>query len=764
MIDRGFSLVEQNPKALDALVRAFRVARGHPKTATPWGGVLVITGAGCSVSAGIPAARQIAQECAVDLCCNFGYIENRDELGETLKAQAKAAVVSLARRGALKGDLQDYSYLADPEISEPPWNKLYEFFFSEIYDALAIQNPMIEKILKRGVRLNWAHVCLGELMQQRFVHTVMTVNFDLLALEGAIRAGVIPVVADGFEALSRVRGAPPHPQLIHLHGTCHSYTLRNSADAIRAILDNRDADLAVGNLLRDSACILVVGYSAGDPGLATLLQKYNYDNRLFWAAFDTQRESLSEQARAICDSWNAKMLWGVTADGLFRELLRRLDLGIPHWMKDPLSGLSEAGDRLLEGEDAGVEQAIDGFRQRVARYRPLLMEESDRIRFELSLAASQRLAGRDLEAIRSLRKLRRKNPKSPLILRSLGHALFEVGKEKNKAALLAEAVKALKECLEFSPRETDEDKNAWAQTQTMLGHVLISLGELEEGPVQVEDAVTAFRAALEVHTRESHYWAKGKNNLGTALRTLADQREGTEHLKEAIEAFRAALLVYTCEECPNHWAMVQTNLGDALTELGNREEGTEYLEEAVSVLRRVFQVRTREGLRAAWAKTKHYLGDALRNLGNRKEGEAGKEHLEEAVMAYQAALEVRTLKWEPIYYARTQDRLGRAHVSLGNREEGEAGKAHLEEAVVAYRRALKGRSRKGPVRDRADTLCNLGNALVALGEQEEGTARLKEAIVIARTISELPEPISTAYTSCAESALTRAEAALRARQ
>ncbi|HEX6901224.1 MAG TPA: tetratricopeptide repeat protein [Thermoanaerobaculia bacterium] len=762
MIDRGFSLVEQNPKALAALVRAFRVARGQPETAAPWGRVLVITGAGCSVSAGIPAARQIAQECAVDLCCNFGYIESRDELGETLKAQAKAAVVSLAKRGDLKGDLQDYSYLADHKISELPWDKLYEFFFSEFYGVPVIQNHVIEKVVKRGVKLNWAHVCLGELMRQRFVHTVITVNFDLLALEGAIRAGVIPAVADGFEALSRVRGTPLHPQLIHLHGTCHSYTLRNSADAIRAILANRDADLAVRNLLRDSACILVVGYSAGDPGLATLLQKYNYDNRLFWAAFDTQRESLSEQARAICDSWNAKMLYGVTADGLFRELLRRLDLGI-QWMKDPLSGLSEAGDRLLEGEDAGVKQAIEGFRQRVARYRPLLMEASDRIQFELSLAESQRLAGQDLEAIRDLRRLRRKNSESPLILRSLGNALFEVGKEKNRATLLAEAVKALKECLEFSPRETDEDKNAWAQTQTMLGHALISWGELEEGPVQVEEAVTAFRAVLKVHTRESHslHWAKSQNNLGTALRTLADQKEGTAHLKEAIEAFRAALLEYTCDEFPDQWAMVQTNLGDALTELGNREEGTAYLEEAVSVLRQVFQVRTREGLRAAWAKTQHYFGDALRNLGDRKEGEAGKAHLEEAVMAYQAALEVRTRKWRPIYYARTQDRLGRALASLGNREEGTS---RLEEAVVAYRRALGVRSRKGPIRDWADTLCNLANALVALGEREEGMARLKEAIVTARAISEFPEPISTTYASCAEFVLIRAETALRARQ
>jgi hypothetical protein len=123
MIDRGFSLVEQNSRELDALVQAFKISRGQRETANPCGGVLVITGAGCSVSAGIPAAAQIAQKCAIDLWCKSGYTGSCDELGDTLEAQAKAAVVNLARQGRLP------NYLADERISELPWNKLYEVFF-----------------------------------------------------------------------------------------------------------------------------------------------------------------------------------------------------------------------------------------------------------------------------------------------------------------------------------------------------------------------------------------------------------------------------------------------------------------------------------------------------------------------------------------------------------------------------------------------------------------------------------------------------------
>ena len=61
-------------------------------------------------------------------------------------------------------------------------------------------------------RINWAHLCLGEMVARGYVHTVLTTNFDQLALDGIIRAGIIPVVADGIEALARVSGRPGHPK------------------------------------------------------------------------------------------------------------------------------------------------------------------------------------------------------------------------------------------------------------------------------------------------------------------------------------------------------------------------------------------------------------------------------------------------------------------------------------------------------------------------------------------------------------------------
>src|SRR5207245_2481819 len=85
-----------------------------------------------------------------------------------------------------------------------------------------------------------------------------------------------------------------------------------------------------------------------------------------------------------------------------------------------------------------------------------------------------------------------------------------------------------------------------------------------------------------------------QNNLGNALRTLGERESGTARLEQAVEAYRAALQEYTRERVPLDWAMTQTNLGTALWRLGQRESGTARLEQAVEAYRAALQERTRE--------------------------------------------------------------------------------------------------------------------------------------------------------------------------
>ena len=70
-----------------------------------------------------------------------------------------------------------------------------------------------------------------------------------------------------------------------------------------------------------------------------------------------------------------------------------------------------------------------------------------------------------------------------------------------------------------------------------------ALGERESGTARLEEAVAAYRAALEERTRERVplHWAMTQNNLGNALLTLGERESGTARLEEAVAAYRAAL-------------------------------------------------------------------------------------------------------------------------------------------------------------------------------------------------------------------------------
>ena len=59
-------------------------------------------------------------------------------------------------------------------------------------------------------------------------------------------------------------------------------------------------------------------------------------------------------------------------------------------------------------------------------------------------------------------------------------------------------------------------------------------------------------------------WAMTQNNLGNALRRLGERESGTARLEEAVAAYRAALEERTRERVPLDWATTQNNLGTAL--------------------------------------------------------------------------------------------------------------------------------------------------------------------------------------------------------
>jgi tetratricopeptide (TPR) repeat protein len=297
------------------------------------------------------------------------------------------------------------------------------------------------------------------------------------------------------------------------------------------------------------------------------------------------------------------------------------------------------------------------------------------------------------------------------------NALYRQGDEKGDNTALQQSIEIWHLVLQQRPRE--QVPRQWAETQYRLGLVLETLGERESGTAHLEEAVAAYRAALE-EIGDPASRATVENNLYGALELRDKRKSEAARLEEAVTAERSALEKYTRERVPLQWARTQNSLGLALARLGEQEGGTARLKEAVAAYRAALDELTRDRVPFEWAVIQNNLGVALATLGERESGTA---RLKDAVAAYRAALEELPRDRAPRDWATIQKNLGVALATLGERESGTE---RLEEAIAAYRAALEELPRDQV--PWAETQNDLMLALQKLDKREGGITHFQEVM------------------------------------
>jgi hypothetical protein len=246
---------DPDKEGIAEIVRAMQRGQGKEGGREPYGGTVFLIGAGCSISAGIFSGQKIAEDCCLKLAECYS---NHEENGRT----PEEAVQWLKENNHFKA-FNPYG-----QDKRPDWGRIYGHLFEDHFSEAKAQQEIIENAIKPSLgKINWAHLCLGELVNKRYVHTVLTTNFDQLVLDGIIRTGIIPVVADGVESLSRIKAMPSYPQVIHIHGSRHTYNPRNSSSALNAVKDNTMAISAITGILQEAKAFVVVGYAGGEEGV-----------------------------------------------------------------------------------------------------------------------------------------------------------------------------------------------------------------------------------------------------------------------------------------------------------------------------------------------------------------------------------------------------------------------------------------------------------------------------------------------------------------
>ena len=195
--------------------------------------------------------------------------------------------------------------------------------------------------------------------------------------------------------------------------------------------------------------------------------------------------------------------------------------------------------------------------------------------------------------------------------------------------------------------------------QNNLGNTLNTLGSYHNDAKLYEAAAEAFRAALEVRTRDSFpmQWAASQLNLGNTLNNVGKLEAGTASLELAATAYRDALTVFTRETAPFDWASAQNNLGSVLLTLGQRNSDVGQMRGSVG---RASGQRWRNIRVPACRSTGRWRtsisANSLQLVGQFKDDPA---MLKQAIAAYREALKEYRREDSPRQWALVADQSGR---------------------------------------------------------------------------------------------------------
>lgn len=550
------------------------------------GRAVFLIGAGCSVSAGIPAAAGVAQHCALELARTYSK-------GSFVGSNPDAALAWLI-------DHQCVALTAEqaPKSDGSHWGVLYQYFFEMHLKSPNQQREVINELIDAsGDKLNWAHACLGELVQRRYVHSVLTTNFDQLVLQGIIRTGILPVTADGLESLNRITGRPKRPQVVHLHGSMHTYNLRNSRQALGETSKNPSALTMMYSLLQQCDLLVVVGYAGGEEGVMVLLHEAARTMPqlvIYWVTYESGTERLSPECKTLLAGENKFTVWGGSADKFFGELMSELGIGQPQWIADPVAALKAQGEKFVSPEDDDLEDVrilVRAFRERITYADKLehRWPETD----ENKVRAAEKSASGDFEAARvALEEIDLSEDSEAARLHALNaHWIFDQDPVNNRPMLDT----AIKEFYELVDRT--EDSGRLANILSLLD-ALSDLSEVEtEGEAAeggaLEQILAVTRQWLEVYTRETNQlaWAQLKLFRAQALQVLAERaNEDVAKLRESEGEYNDAIAGLSAAKDPEgQLTAAKAGLAAVLQILGETGEDVEKLRRAVDLHREVVE-------------------------------------------------------------------------------------------------------------------------------------------------------------------------------
>jgi len=590
------------------VVQSLQRARAEAREAgRPLARALFFIGAGCSRSAGVPLAAEIAR----DLVCRLATAYNLPCSDDSADAAFTA--------------LRDANHFAGvPTAPDIDWYGVYDAVFQDHYKTPDHARNVFKRAISsaRG-QINWAHLCLGELVSQGYCSTIVTTNFDLLVLEGMAAAGVIPVVSDGLESLGRIDGDPDYPQLIQLNGSIHTYRLRNKPEEIEAVARDEVASACIRDLVRSTGTIIFIGYAGREKAIMSLLKKALTEfseKEVYWCSYDGNPDRIGDGAREIMvGNPNARILLKQDADRFFFELCRDIGVGSPRFVRDPLGSIADQAVRVVKPTGQGTAKDIRTEIERLGQLLGSARESAEReknahqIDSLLAVAREQRLKGQDKAALETLRPILESADPVPAALADAAVSAFRIAESKSSPDDIAESVRLSL----LAAQKADINTPQWAIAQSRLGDALLLAAAGHDNMTLLERSLDAYEKSLSAITKENDpdVWAEIKNNIGVIHWHMFELKTDKAFVDNALQAFDEAQSVRTRRDQPIQWGATQTSKATALFCLGEDLGDVEILTTAAEWLKEALEELTKDRLPHEWSVCTHNLASIYATIG-----------------------------------------------------------------------------------------------------------------------------------------------------
>lgn len=467
-------MTEQKIQTLEADTAVAQLRELLLSAQTPAATVLI--GAGVSVAAGIPLAREIVRDAHKQFSafCKDLDPNEPNSYGKTMA-----------------------------RLSPPQRRLLLQAYFDT-------------------AKLNWGHIALAHLMNENLVERVLTVNFDTILARACGLLGLYPAIYDfGSAPVANVKSMAV-PAIIHLHGQSFGFVQLTSEE------ETRQHAQKLAPVVRESVQgrpLIIIGYSGQSDGVMEALTKcYDDNTNLYWV--DLSDAPPPHVNRCFGAKAYANFVGGTDADRFLVRLAQEIGGARPpgNWtpriFHDPLSHLLDEMAPVAEfpvGRDDQKDDILSAWRLDIRKLRE---EQRDAFNFTRQAEAAAIQGDARLAVTKAMEATAAGAPEAVAQKRIYQGLILEGMKlkEASERVDVKEAIATLERAIEAYSRAERKDPTPHVALFNW-GNALVAMARLSKGEKRRELLIQAgqkYEAAINLERGLHEAWT----NWGTTFAEL----------------------------------------------------------------------------------------------------------------------------------------------------------------------------------------------------------------------------------------------------